>query len=47
MKGRGQEDNKQQCAEKGYATDKLKEVEGGATDATADQLLQDEGHQGQ
>lgn len=47
MKGRGQEDEEQQREEEGHAADELKEVEGGAVDAAADQLLQDEGHKGQ
>lgn len=47
MKGRGQDDDEQQREEEGRAADKLKEVEGGAADADADQLLQDKGHQGQ
>lgn len=47
VKGRGQEDDKEQREEEGRAADKLKEVEGGAADADADQLLQDKGHQGQ
>lgn len=47
VKGCGQEDDEQQCEEKGDAADKLKEVQRWAADADADQLLQDEGHQWQ
>lgn len=47
VQGGGQEDDEQQGEEEGRAADKLKEVQAGAESAGVDQLLQDDGHQGQ
>lgn len=43
----GEEDEEQQGEEEGRAADELKKVEGVAVPTAGDQLLQDEGHQGQ
>lgn len=47
VEGRGQQDEQQQGEEESRAADKLKGVETEADCAALDQLLQEQGHQGQ
>lgn len=47
MEGRGQQDEQQQREEESGAADELEGVETEAAGAAVDQLLQEQGHQGQ